>query len=274
MKNQYQKTIIPLIESVYNNFTTVEKNIADFFIHNTKEMDFSSKHISQMLYVSEASLSRFSKKCGYKGYREFIFYYQDGFEQRQKQIDKLSEGVLSLYQELLNKSFALVQEAQMNRIACMLGEAKKVSVYGMGSSGMAAQEFRFRFMRLGLNIDFFNDSQVMKINSALVKEDALVIGISISGKTKQILDGLNLAKRYGAKTILITSNNKDSFHKFCDEVLLVATTKNLDTGNVISPQFPVLVMVDIFFSYFLNTDYYRRSELYTNTVSILQQEET
>ncbi|MFR0957923.1 MAG: hypothetical protein ACLSFA_20120 [Roseburia inulinivorans] len=36
-------------------------------------MDFSSKNISKRLYVSEAALSRFSKKCGYKGYRELIF---------------------------------------------------------------------------------------------------------------------------------------------------------------------------------------------------------
>ena len=61
----YEKSIIPLIESVYANLTPLEKTIADFFIHNREEMDFSSRNISQLLYVSEASLSRFSKKCGF-----------------------------------------------------------------------------------------------------------------------------------------------------------------------------------------------------------------
>ena len=60
----YRKTIVPNIEAHYENLSAVEKNIADFFISNEEDMDFSSRHISSMLYVSEASLSRFAKKCG------------------------------------------------------------------------------------------------------------------------------------------------------------------------------------------------------------------
>ena len=61
----YVKSVIPVIESNYNKFTTVEKNIADFFLHNRKKVDFSAKAVSERLFVSEASLSRFAKKCGY-----------------------------------------------------------------------------------------------------------------------------------------------------------------------------------------------------------------
>ena len=68
--------IIPLIESYYHTFTPLERTIADFFIHNTEEQDFSSKNISGLLYVSEASLSRFAQKCGFHGYREFIYEYK------------------------------------------------------------------------------------------------------------------------------------------------------------------------------------------------------
>lgn len=57
----YRKTIVPNIEAHYENLSAVEKNIADFFISNEEDMDFSSRHISSMLYVSEASLSRFAK---------------------------------------------------------------------------------------------------------------------------------------------------------------------------------------------------------------------
>ena len=68
--------IIPLIESYYHTFTPLERTIADFFIHNTEEQDFSSRNISGLLYVSEASLSRFAQKCGFHGYREFIYEYK------------------------------------------------------------------------------------------------------------------------------------------------------------------------------------------------------
>lgn len=73
----YVKSVVPIIESNYNNFTMVEKNIADFFIHNHEKMDFSAKTVAAKLFVSEASLSRFAKKCGYRGYREFVYQYEE-----------------------------------------------------------------------------------------------------------------------------------------------------------------------------------------------------
>ena len=66
----YVKSVVPIIESNYDKFTTVERNIADFFIQNRKKVDFSSKSISERLFVSEASLSRFAKKCGYRIFEE------------------------------------------------------------------------------------------------------------------------------------------------------------------------------------------------------------
>ena len=69
----YVKSVIPIIESNYENFTALERTIADFFMKNQKKVDFSAKEIAKRLFVSEASLSRFAKKCGYRGYREFIY---------------------------------------------------------------------------------------------------------------------------------------------------------------------------------------------------------
>ncbi|MFR6458586.1 MAG: hypothetical protein ACLUPG_19255 [Roseburia faecis] len=61
----YGSSVVPMIEANYEMFTVVEKTIADFFISNEKEMDFSSGRMAKMLHVSEASLSRFAKKMGY-----------------------------------------------------------------------------------------------------------------------------------------------------------------------------------------------------------------
>ena len=80
--NHYFKSVIPVIESNYNKFTTVEKSIADFFIDNQKKADFSAKTVASKLFVSEASLSRFAQKCGYRGYREFIYQYEKNFVEK------------------------------------------------------------------------------------------------------------------------------------------------------------------------------------------------
>ena len=66
---QYRRTIQQIMDS-YNQMTQVERTVADFFLNNTKPVDLASKNLAKLLYVSEATLLRFAKKCGYKGYRE------------------------------------------------------------------------------------------------------------------------------------------------------------------------------------------------------------
>lgn len=120
----YVKSVVPIIESNYDNFTTVEKNIADFFIQNRKKVDFSAKAVAENLFVSEASLSRFAKKCGYRGYREFVYQYEKTFVEKEESITGNTRMVLNAYQELLNKTYSLMDEAQVGRIARYLNKAE------------------------------------------------------------------------------------------------------------------------------------------------------
>lgn len=270
---QYGKSLIPTIESVYDSFTNVEKEIADFFIHNKVEMDFSSKNISTMLYVSEASLSRFAKKCGFKGYREFLFRYQEVFQEDKEIVDDRTKAVFNSYQELLNKSYNLIDEDQLWKIVSKLSTCKRVYVYGMGSSGIAATEFKLRFIRIGIDVEAITDSHLMKMNSVRINEDSLVIGISISGKTQPVLSSLRAAKERGAYTVLITSTQKPEVKEICDDSLLVAVLKNLEYGNVISPQFPILIMMDLLYSFLLQSDQIKKEAMHEYTIHALEEKE-
>lgn len=119
--------IIPLIESYYHTFTPLERTIADFFIHNTEQQDFSSKNISGLLYVSEASLSRFAQKCGFHGYREFIYEYKQSLTPGpEENIPNFEVSEFNTYQELLNKSNALLDKAQIARITNLLVSKPRV----------------------------------------------------------------------------------------------------------------------------------------------------
>lgn len=265
----YVKSVIPIIESNYDNFTMVEKSIADFFIQNRMKMDFSAKTVAEQLFVSEASLSRFAKKCGYRGYREFIYQYEETFVEKTESMTGNTRIVLSTYQELLNKTYSLVDEAQIARIGKELNRAARVFVCGMGSSGLAAREMKLRFMRIGVDIDSIEDSDLMRMQAVFQNKTSLVFGLSISGETQDVLYLLREAHRRGARSILITAKNKDSFIEFCDEVVLLPSLLHLNHGNVISPQFPVLIMIDIIYSYFLQQNKFEKETLHENTLRAL-----
>ena len=113
----YVKSVVPIIKMNYDNFTAVEKSIADFFIQNQEKVELASKAMADRLFVSEASLSRFAQKCGYRGYREFVYQYETTFVEKNETMTGNTRMVLNAYQELLNKSYSMVDEEQIGRIA-------------------------------------------------------------------------------------------------------------------------------------------------------------
>lgn len=266
-----RKSVIPIIESVYDTYTESEKIAADFFISNPAIEDFSASNISKKLHISVASLTRFAKKCGFSGYRQFRYEYSADVNVQDNIQRELTRKVLSDYEEILSKTYSLIDEQHIEKIIDLLVKAEKVFFYGIGSSGLVAEEMKSRFMRIGLFCDAFTDPDLMKMNSALVDENCLVIALSISSNSPGLIASLKQAYENKAKTILFTANNNQEITKYSDQVILVATSKNLSYGNRITPQFPLLVMVDIFYAYFLNSDVDLKGQIFSSTLSALEE---
>lgn len=166
---QFEKDIGPIIELNYGNFTPAEKTIADFFLRNTEMVDLSARSIAKRLFTSEATLSRFAQKCGFDGYRQFVYSYREGLRiEKNTLVGGETRHILETYQELLNKSYSLVDEDQIKRVSKLIAEKRRVFVYGKGSSGIAAEELRMRFMRLGIDMASITDSHIMTMSSAVI----------------------------------------------------------------------------------------------------------
>lgn len=267
----YKVSIVPRIESMINQFTPLEKKIAQYFIaDHDPSTDLSSKAVSKRLFVSEASLTRFAKKCHFSGYREFIFQYQESLTEKKPLPSNLMTNVFDSYQELLNKSYSIMDQEKILRIIKMLVSQKRVYIYGKGSSGLVAEEMKFRFMRIGLVCEAITDNHIMQMNQVILDEECLVIGLSVSGQTLEVLNGLRMAKAKSSKTILLTANQSDEATEYCDEVLLFAIKDNLSTGNIISPQFPILIMTDIIYAFFMETNREYRQEIWQDSFKALQ----
>ena len=87
----YVKSVIPVIESNYENFTALEKNIADFFMKNEEKMDFSAKEIAKHLFVSEASLSRFAKNVDFEAIENLFINMRNHLKRKIKNSRDIQE---------------------------------------------------------------------------------------------------------------------------------------------------------------------------------------
>lgn len=244
--NKHYESILTFIESKYEEFTEVEKIIAKYFF-DIEDDDISSKTVASKLFISEAALTRFAKKLGFKGYREFSYQFRESKEKSFNKSNGLKAPVLDTYQEILSKSYYLFDDRKFNKVVKKIIEKKRIFIYGMGSSGLLAEEFVQRIQRIGIDADAIRDSHQLVLNNARVNEDCLVMGISYSGKTKEVINALIQAKQKGAYTIILSTIQTEEFNHNFDQTLPMALKKNLELSNIISPQFPGMIILDILY---------------------------
>ena len=264
MKKQDIATIIDLH---FEELTELEQEIARYFLQvDTIVDDLSSQQVTQKLHVSQAALTRFAKKCGFTGYREFVFQYQHQANKQDTHSHKhspLTKRVLRSYSNLREQTQDLIDEAQLERVAQLIEDAERVYFFGTGSSGLIAREMKLRFMRLGVVCEALTDQDGFAWTTSIMDENCLVLGFSLSGTTQSVLDSLLDAKEMGAKTILFTSApNKNS--QAYTETVLVASHSQSSYIQRISAQLPMLILIDLIYAYFLEINRESKEKIFNS----------
>ena len=128
-------------------------------------------------------------------------------------------------------------------------------------------------MRIGIDIDSLTDADRIRMQAVFCNEESLIIGISVSGENESVLYLLKEAHQRGAKTVLITSRDSLFFREFCDEVILISSREMLNSGNVISPQFPILIMIDIIYNEYIYLNRREKLAMHSDTLRALKSKE-
>ena len=259
--------IATIIDLHFEELTELEQEIARYFLQvDTIVDDLSSQQVTQKLHVSQAALTRFAKKCGFTGYREFVFQYQHQANKQDTHSHKhspLTKRVLRSYSNLREQTQDLIDEAQLERVAQLIENAERVYFFGTGSSGLIAREMKLRFMRLGVVCEALTDQDGFAWTTSIMDENCLVLGFSLSGTTQSVLDSLLDAKEMGAKTILFTSApNKNS--QAYTETVLVASHSQSTYIQRISAQLPMLFFIDLIYAYFLEINRESKEKIFNS----------
>ena len=259
--------IATIIDLHFEELTELEQEIARYFLQvDTIVDDLSSQQVTQKLHVSQAALTRFAKKCGFTGYREFVFQYQHQANKQDTHSHKhspLTKRVLRSYSNLREQTQDLIDEVQLERVAQLIDQAERVYFFGTGSSGLIAREMKLRFMRLGVVCEALTDQDGFAWTTSIMDENCLVLGFSLSGTTQSVLDSLLDAMEMGAKTILFTSApNKNS--QAYTETVLVASHSQSSYIQRISAQLPMLILIDLIYAYFLEINRESKEKIFNS----------
>ena len=263
-----QQNILAIIDSHLDKMTDLEQRIGHYFLDpNSIQEDLSSLQVAQTLHISQAALTRFAKKCGFKGYREFSFQYLQDLQKAQTEADNmqssLSRHVLYNYNQIHQQTKELIDEEKLERVAQIIEEADRVYFFGTGSSGLVARDMKLRFMRLGVVCEALTDQDGFAWTTSILDKNCLVIGFSLSGQTQSIIDSLIDAKNMGAKTILVTGQPEKIQEDFT-EVVPVALQSKPEFILRISAQFPMLLMIDLIYAFFLEINREKKERIFNS----------
>jgi DNA-binding MurR/RpiR family transcriptional regulator len=261
--------ILLKIQKKFNNLTEKEKDIAKYILEYKAEVkNMSITKLAEETETSPATVTRFSKKIGVTNFVELKMGINTFNElENNAKVDDIFKNITNFYREVLKKSQQLVDKNTIINLVEEINKAKKIYIYGIGSSGLTAEEMRLRLLRMGFDVSSITDSHLMKINSAIISESDLVIAISISGKTKEIVESLKISQLNGAKTILITSFENTMANKYTDMEVLIYNIAFVDQQRFINSQFSAMHLLDIICTVLLQDK--KINEKYGKTVSTI-----
>ncbi len=179
-------------------------------------LDLKIKPLCDAARVSYATPTRLAQQLGLNGFRELKYELIAYKDMRNKMV--LNDGILDIdsYKYSLSASidlcFKTISVLDINYIASQIIKKDRIKIYGVGQSHLIGLDLHSKLVRFDKISLCPSSESEMYTSSKLASYKDLIIGISYSGNTKQVIEALNRAKEKGATTILFTTRNKDEFN--------------------------------------------------------------
>lgn len=238
---------------LYNDMGKSEKKVADWlFSHSGEILPYSISDLASMCDSSEATIVRFSKRLGCNGYQELkIVLAQETDKKVISPRITENDDCYEIFEKVCNDAYMSLERTKktlsadaMTKAAKAISASRRVVLIGLGSSAAVASDASNKFLRAGCDASSYTDTHMQAIAIAQLKPGDTVIGISQSGASKDIVDGLRAARLHGATTISITSRERSPLTRQSDIVLLTDTGEIRHSSLGLNSHISRLVVID------------------------------
>jgi DNA-binding MurR/RpiR family transcriptional regulator len=248
-----------LVKSLYPNMHRVEKKIADFILDNKNDLTaMTIAKIAKHCEIAESSVVRFSKTLGYSGFSELklnlashsshldtkIFENIDSNDSTASIINKVFAVNISTLQNTLN----ILNYKNIDQAINAIDQSNKIVFFGIGTSAPIANDFYYRFMRIGLPAHVATDPHIGLLAASMLDENSVAIVISHKGRSMETVNHLRIAKEKKATTICITSFLNSPMTNYADIVLCASSTETEILGEAISSRIAHIAILDCIYS--------------------------
>ncbi|OHT26011.1 MurR/RpiR family transcriptional regulator [Providencia stuartii] len=255
-------TLTVKLESLLTRGKGTEQRIAHFLLESRDSIvSMNAAELAQAAGVSSASVIRFARQMGYRGYPEFkVDYLSDEKQHKAESLygnlsrnDDTAQIIAKsgqMFITAIEKSVRLLEPLTVDAIAQKIVEAKRVVVFGIGSSAIVANDIFLKLIRVNKHALFSPDLHVQLGYSANLNASDLAIAVTARGNTPDINYMLKSAHESGCTTVALTRFGQDEAARLADYTLPYFYDEQHSQLGVITPQVLQMVIFDtLFFKY-------------------------
>lgn len=222
-------------------FTIVELEVIDYIIKNLKEvLHMTAEELGMVTHTSPASISRLCQKLGLKGYKDFKVQLATEinsfnitgeriredipFRKTDTQIEAINK-ILNLSYQALTDTYNNIETEKLSKIAKMILEYDRLSIFGSGPSWLIAADFYYKIMRLGMNVHIDSVPGFSYASSISKNSSTVAMFVSYYGRQNEHLQVAQTLHKLNIPIILITGPNDGPLCKYADEVIHVSANE-------------------------------------------------
>lgn len=256
------------------------RRIADFVLAQPERVvRMSVTELSEATESSEGSVINFCQRLGLSGFQQLklslaqelvqpLHFIHEDLE-REDDADTVCRKIFHSGIQALRDTLSVLDPRSLAKAAEVLRAAKRIEIYGIGSSAPIAEDAHYRMLRIGLQAKAVTDSHVQAISASRTDPDVAVLTVSHSGATHETVTSTKLAKAAGAKTVVITNYARSPIQAHADVVLFTMARETKFRTEAMTSRIAQLCVVDALIAALALADYERSTETLQQTFDTL-----
>jgi RpiR family transcriptional regulator, carbohydrate utilization regulator len=214
-------SILERIKAALPALPPAEQRVAKLLLVDARA--FASLPVSELAdraHVSKPTVVRFCRSVGYDGLADFklklagsvnegVPFVHRAVDEDDKPGDLIVKVVDNAVAALLHYRNDAAGHAFERAIAALAESGRsgrRIEFYGVGNSGIVAQDAQHKFFRLGVNTAACSDGHVQLMSATMLQPGDCAVIISNSGRSRDLMDAAEIARKKGATTIIITAS--------------------------------------------------------------------
>jgi RpiR family carbohydrate utilization transcriptional regulator len=232
-----------------------ERAVAAYVLrHPNLVIDLSLPEVAAKAGVSQPTVARFCNAMGFSGYREFKLRLAQSlangvpFVHRDVSMQDTAADVgAKVFDRAISALVAArnhLDPAAIERAVELLSRAKRIEFYGAGNSGIVAFDAQHKFFRLGAPTVAYSDPHVHVMAASLLGKGDVVVAISGTGASSDVVHSVEVAREAGAEVVAITASNS-ALARLASVALLADVPEDLDVYAPMTSRLVHLAIIDV-----------------------------